>query len=81
MKLKLFCKHSQLPKIANYLRRIAPLQVFDWALNIPRNEKSFSNLKQKIKAKMSEIKTNIKRKLSNVAYANSIQNMKIIRRL
>ena len=32
---KLFCKHSQRPNAANYLLKIAPPRVFDWALNTP----------------------------------------------
>ena len=37
--MKLFCKNSQREKVANYLRKISPPQVFDCALNTaPKRE-------------------------------------------
>ena len=33
--MKLFRKHNQRPIAGNYLRKIAPPQLFDWALNTP----------------------------------------------
>ena len=30
-----FCKHSQGPKVANYLRKIVPPEVFNWDRNTP----------------------------------------------
>ena len=47
--MKVFHGHSKWSKAANYLRKVAPPQAFDWTLNAPPDQKLFRKLKYKIK--------------------------------
>ena len=66
--MKVFRKHSQWNKAANYLWKIAPPKVFDWAPNQPLEREIVQKLKQKIK-----ISQNLKNKILKVKDVKSVK--------